>query len=1289
MAAFQFPDPALETTVTNPITGSTYQWKEPPGKWVVTVKMRDVGDIIWEGDNPPDPIGDYKLWYSTDTLELYFYYCDAGGTCAWVPTSVPIQVLEDLNTFAVQAEVDIDQLQYKQQLLQNALDQIYLEQTTQNDEIERVERESKIRDLILELEILYFKNQGKNCSVYKSATYRPEGPPFSTQNFFSASDKVVKVTKAIYEGIQPEVGQTLEFSGANIPNGWSSKITAVGDGYQPATGHLIYDITVEDTIDPIITDAIIGSVFDMAACQPSAFVLKKGDTMTGSLVMEDAGRLELSNTNLRLQTKGESLKDSNGDPVLDSNNNEQWDPAVSRFRQIKSAGPRLTFSDDTTSAYYGGLPFGVEVDLDDGYTYQHQWRFKTRDGHFLSIHGGTGPMVSFAKGFPGNQNPNNGDPNWAAGDEGGVKIRGIPTPAVENPDGSLAVNKQYVDTRDEELRQDIIELEEELEAIAPSLERGLWVFNPIGGAGVGQYGLFALGTPTSEYPQADHLFINSVDKDGKVHNFGDVKQGTYLEIFSPTDGDFGLYQIIENNGETQGANSYWDFTLDHIQSNRLLADAEGACRFKFFELAEGADPETFVLKRGDTMTGDLEITVDPDSSDEKAAALILEGRRTTATESCATVSFRNENVTETNTNGYLTYRSFGNNQSFKFNKDLRIEGNVTASNELRGTVLNSAQDSNLSIQRDNETKILVGSDAVQVQRPIKFVNSSFATDDNHAIHKGYVDEQIAKVGGGADNACVLVNGGRLCADLPPPTWMYYINEGTWTQHRVQNFSATALYVPSLDLRLYRDHAPNPYGGALKSWKLSDGYDTSKAVNVWLRNDWPSGLAALTDDGRYFSCVLPSTMYGATGTKRFEIDVKDLDHYDSTNSRLRYNSTTFNEMPKWLSCVYDKDDLFIGTSRFDNYTSCYFIYNQAGSSTVSYDNAQDILALSGSAHSNTDPHVSRIGDEVYCTTRTTKWVWRYAGSKTWEKLENVELPIADVIEILYLDEVKRYVLIGPNGTSNWISQITEGPIDRNTFRGAIEMKHPDFEPVPGQTVSPHSSWYLPIVVHGEVIMQGNAGKKTINGVEYTHGTCYTTFDGHSVKHYLGDATNSGKADYNKEDSRGTAYRGWNHVGKSMSVTLENNKLTPATGYADTLDLEVEVPYVQKLYWNGELLHPPLVAELFETRAFSWSGKPERRTTAWTSAPIGTDSQGELTSNDYPMGVWFPMEWLKNNYYFHDLPENPEGTYTAGSQTLPATTQFRMHNGIEGVAVYQATQNTRNSITITFNYLSLLS
>ena len=99
MAAFQFPDPQTgQTTVVNPITGSTYQWKEPPGKWVVVTKIREVGDIIWEGDAPPNPIGDYKLWYSTDTLELYFYYTDVNGVpVLGLPTSAPITMLEDLD----------------------------------------------------------------------------------------------------------------------------------------------------------------------------------------------------------------------------------------------------------------------------------------------------------------------------------------------------------------------------------------------------------------------------------------------------------------------------------------------------------------------------------------------------------------------------------------------------------------------------------------------------------------------------------------------------------------------------------------------------------------------------------------------------------------------------------------------------------------------------------------------------------------------------------------------------------------------------------------------------------------------------------------------------------------------------------------------------------------------------------------------------------------------------------------------------------------------------------------
>ena len=102
--AFQFPDPNVQNTVINPITGSEYVWIDPPGKWVVKASSAEISDILYEGDSPPDPRNDYKLWYSTDTLELYFWYEDVNSNGAWVPTAAPITLvgdIEELNTTIV------------------------------------------------------------------------------------------------------------------------------------------------------------------------------------------------------------------------------------------------------------------------------------------------------------------------------------------------------------------------------------------------------------------------------------------------------------------------------------------------------------------------------------------------------------------------------------------------------------------------------------------------------------------------------------------------------------------------------------------------------------------------------------------------------------------------------------------------------------------------------------------------------------------------------------------------------------------------------------------------------------------------------------------------------------------------------------------------------------------------------------------------------------------------------------------------------------------------------------
>jgi len=45
MSAFQFPDPVLQQSVANPSTGSTYEWKADPGKWVLVSSAGEMPDI--------------------------------------------------------------------------------------------------------------------------------------------------------------------------------------------------------------------------------------------------------------------------------------------------------------------------------------------------------------------------------------------------------------------------------------------------------------------------------------------------------------------------------------------------------------------------------------------------------------------------------------------------------------------------------------------------------------------------------------------------------------------------------------------------------------------------------------------------------------------------------------------------------------------------------------------------------------------------------------------------------------------------------------------------------------------------------------------------------------------------------------------------------------------------------------------------------------------------------------------------------------------------------------------
>ena len=74
MASFQFPDPNVTQTVTNPVTGTVYQWQDSSGKWTVTTLNTDAGFVELTGDtmtgplaiDPPGPINTDTPLFSID-----------------------------------------------------------------------------------------------------------------------------------------------------------------------------------------------------------------------------------------------------------------------------------------------------------------------------------------------------------------------------------------------------------------------------------------------------------------------------------------------------------------------------------------------------------------------------------------------------------------------------------------------------------------------------------------------------------------------------------------------------------------------------------------------------------------------------------------------------------------------------------------------------------------------------------------------------------------------------------------------------------------------------------------------------------------------------------------------------------------------------------------------------------------------------------------------------------------------------------------------------------------------
>ena len=195
----------------------------------------------------------------------------------------------------------------------------------------------------------------------------------------------------------------------------------------------------------------------------------------------------------------------------------------------------------------------------------------------------------------------------------------------------------------------IIELEEEIESLAPSLDRGKWNLAELGEGvtlAAGQYAmgiganrvyceeqyaqcLAAIdGNPSenleasaecnriasacfnavdngteyfmNDWSHATLLHFHKTDSEGKTHTFNDYKVGMFVDLFDQGDTGYAVFEI------TAAATLDGDVYTIGVHPVQHEGEAAGLARVKVFELA-GADPTEFVRNTGDTMTGTLYI----------------------------------------------------------------------------------------------------------------------------------------------------------------------------------------------------------------------------------------------------------------------------------------------------------------------------------------------------------------------------------------------------------------------------------------------------------------------------------------------------------------------------------------------------------------------------------------------------------------------------------------------------------------------------------------------------------
>ena len=185
--------------------------------------------------------------------------------------------------------------------------------------------------------------------------------------------------------------------------------------------------------------------------------------------------------------------------------------------------------------------------------------------------------------------------------------------------GDCLQNQETVCDRLVSIENDVIELEEEIDAIAPSVERGVWRFNAAGlASSQGQLAMYDddytnVGSPTRYFKNAQSIWLNEKDSAGTPHGFGNVEAGNLIELFVDGEPDYGLFEVVDVHDETNGAAQWWVIEVNFVRalSDTSKADDGDNVRVKIFQAPSGGDLSAYLPLAGGNMEGRIHMNPEP------------------------------------------------------------------------------------------------------------------------------------------------------------------------------------------------------------------------------------------------------------------------------------------------------------------------------------------------------------------------------------------------------------------------------------------------------------------------------------------------------------------------------------------------------------------------------------------------------------------------------------------------------------------------------------------------------